>query len=63
MFGRIAMALVSFSAKHARSWYTSSAAGWKLFATLFLGLAVALIMAVAQIWFGIDPNELAVPLE
>jgi hypothetical protein len=26
-------------------------------------LVVALTMAVAQIWFGIDPSELAVPLE
>jgi hypothetical protein len=57
------MALVSFSAKHARSWHTSSAGGRKLIATLLLGLGVALTMAVAQIWFGIDPNELAVPLE
>jgi hypothetical protein len=55
------MALVSFSAKHARSWHTSSAGSRKFIATLFLGLA--LTMAVAQIWFGIDPNELAVPLE
>ena len=58
------MALVSFSAKHAFSWHTSSAeGGGKLIATLFLGLVVALTMAVAQIWFGINPNELAVPLE
>ena len=57
------MALVSFASKHARSWHTSSAGGRKLAVTLFLGLVVALAMAVAQIWFGIDPNELAVPLE
>ena len=57
------MALVLLSAKHAWSWPTSSAGGRKLIATLFLGLGVALTMAVAQIWFGIDPNELAVPLE
>ncbi len=57
------MALVSFSAKHAFSWHTSSAGGGKLIAILFLGLVVALTMAVAQIWFGINPNELAVPLE
>jgi hypothetical protein len=57
------MALVSFASKHARSWHTSSAGGRKLAVTLFLGLVVALAMAVAQIWFGIDPNELPVPLE
>lgn len=57
------MALVSFSAKYARSWHTSSAGGRKFIATLFLSLVVALTMAVAQIWFGIDPNELAVPME
>jgi hypothetical protein len=34
------MALVSFSAKHARSWHTSSAGGRKLIATLFLGCRV-----------------------
>jgi hypothetical protein len=57
------MALVSFSAKYACSWHTSCAGDWKFIATLFLSLVVALTMAVAQVWFGIDPNELAVPLE
>ena len=57
------MALVLFSAKHAHCWHTPSAGSGKLIAVLFLGLGAALTMAVAQIWFGIDPNELAVPLE
>jgi hypothetical protein len=53
------VALVLFSAKHARCWQTPSAGGGKLIAALFLGLGVALTMALAQIWFGIDPNELS----
>ena len=57
------MALASFSAKHALSWHTPTAGGRTLIATLILGLGVALTMAVVQIWFGIDSNELAVPLE